>query len=141
MIYRAFPIALLLITSAPISAEVAIAARNIRPCEVISVTDVMVIRGEASGAIKSADLIVGAEAKVALYAGRVILASQIVPAESVQRNQIVEIRFSSNGLSMSTDGRASGRGSVGQRIRVMNLASKTSILGTIQSDGSARVSK
>ncbi len=141
MILRAFPIALLLITSAPISAEVAIAARNIRPGEVMSVTDVMVIRGEASGAIKSADLIVGAEAKVALYAGRVILASQIVPAASVQRNQIVEIRFSSNGLSMSTDGRASGRGSAGQRIRVMNLASKTSILGTIQSDGSARVSK
>jgi flagella basal body P-ring formation protein FlgA len=123
MILRAFPIALLLITSAPISAEVAIAARNIRPGEVMSVTDVMVIRGEASGA------------------GRVILTSQIVPAASVQRNQIVEIRFSSNGLSMSTDGRALGRGSAGQRIRVMNLASKTSIFGTIQSDGSVRVSK
>jgi flagella basal body P-ring formation protein FlgA len=141
MILRAFPIALLLITSAPISAEVAIAARNIRPGEVMSVTDVMVIRGEASGAFKSADLIVGAEAKVALYAGRVILTSQIVPAASVQRNQIVEIRFSRNGLSMSTDGRALGRGSAGQRIRVMNLASKTSIFGTIQSDGSVRVSK
>lgn len=42
---------------------------------------------------------------------------------------------------MTTEGRAFGRGFEGQRIRVMNLASKTSIFGTIQQDGSVRVSK
>ena len=128
-------------TACPVLADVAIAARNIRPGEVLSETDVLVIRGDANGAFESAGSIVGAETKVALYVGQAILPAQIAPAASVERNQLIEIRFVSNGLSMTTEGRALGRGFEGQRIRVMNLASKTSIFGTIQQDGSVRVSK
>ncbi len=141
MMIRALAISLSFGGALPLAADIAIASRNIRPGEVLDTTDVMMVRGEADGAFNSAAPIVGSEAKVALYAGRVILTSQIAPAASVERNQIIEITFASNGLSMTTEGRALGRGSVGQRIRVMNLASKTSIFGTIQSDGSVRVSK
>lgn len=141
MITRALTICFFLIEAMPLAAEIAIASRNIQPGEVLGPNDVMVIRGEALGAFENATQIVGSEAKVALYAGRAILAAQIAPAASVERNQIIEINFSSNGLSMTTEGRALGRGSVGQRIRVMNLASKTSIFGTIQNDGSVHVSK
>lgn len=124
-----------------LSADIAIAARNIRPGDVMNITDVMVIRGTSEGAFESAEQIIGAEAKVALYAGRAILVGQITPAARVQRNQIIEINFSSSGLSMSTEGRALSRGTVGQRIRVMNLASKTSIFGIVQQDGSVSVSE
>lgn len=140
MIIRALGILIAICGPLPLIADIAIAARNIRPGEVLGEADVMVIRGEAEGAFNSLAPIVGSEAKVALYAGRIILMSQIAEAASVERNQIVEISFSSNGLSMTTEGRALGRGSAGQRIRVMNLASKTSIFGTIQNDGSVRVS-
>lgn len=80
-------------TACPVIADVAIAARNIRPGEVLGETDVLVIRGDANGAFENAAPIVGAETKVALYVGRAILPSQIAPPASVERNQLIEIRF------------------------------------------------
>ena len=135
MILRAFPIALLLITSAPISAEVAIAARNIRPCEVISVTDVMVIRGEASGAFKSADLIVGAEAKVALYAGRPIRRGDVRPPALIGRNDLVELVYRTRGLEIVAAGRSLARGGVGEKITVLNTSSRRRVLGQVLPNG------
>ena len=127
--------------TAPAFSDIAIVTRNIRPGEVLQATDVLMVRGEALDAYNSVEKIVGTEAKVALFAGRAILKGQLAAAASVQRNQIVELIFELNGLSMTTEGRALGRGSVGQRIRVMNLASKTSIFGTIEDNGSVRVSQ
>ena len=137
-------ISLVLVTAflpAVLGADIAVATRNIRPGNVLSASDIVVIRGSTKGAFEDASPIVGAEAAVALYAGRAILQGQIAPAASIERNQIVEINFASKGLSMTTEGRALARGAIGQRIRVMNLASKTPIFGTVQEDGTVRVSK
>lgn len=125
----------------PAFAEVVVAARNIRPGEVLSGSDILKIRGQAAGGFEDEAAVIGTEAKVALYAGRAILAAQIGPAASIERNQIVELVFTAHGLSMTTEGRALGRGSEGQRIRVMNLASKASLFGTIQRDGTIKVSQ
>lgn len=127
--------------SFPASADIAIATRNIRPGEVLQNVDVLMVRGAAKEAFSDPNDVIGTEAKTALYAGRIIKRNQLTAAASVQRNQIVELVFTNNGLSMSTEGRALGRGAVGQRIRVMNLTSKTSIFGTIERNGSVRVSK
>jgi flagella basal body P-ring formation protein FlgA len=131
----------LLMCAPPLLAEMAIATRNIRPGDVLEASDVIVVRGEAQNAYSDASQLVGLEARVALYAGRTILNTQVGRAASVERNQIIEIVFTSAGLSMTTEGRALGRGAEGQRIRVMNLASKATIFGIIQRDGSVRVTK
>ena len=125
----------------PLWADMAVATRNIRPGEVLRDSDVMVIRGEASGGFDDKDALVGLEARVALYAGRAILNAEVGRAATVERNQIIELVYANGPLSMTTEGRALGRGAEGQRIRVMNLTSKTSIFGTIQHDGSVRVTK
>ena len=125
----------------PLWADMAIATRNIRPGDVLREDDVMVIRGDAPDGFDDTAQLVGLETRVALYAGRAILSNQVGKATTVERNQIIEIVYAGKGLSMTTEGRALGRGAEGQRIRVMNLTSKTSIFGTIQSDGTVRVTK
>ena len=47
--------------------------------------------------------------------------------------------FLKGGLRIATEGRALGRGSEGEIIRVMNLSSRTTVSGRIQSDGSIEV--
>lgn len=131
----------LLVFAPPLFADMAIATRNIRPGDVLRDSDVMIIRGNARDAFTNKTQLVGLEAQVALYAGRAILNSQVGRAASIERNQIIELVYRSNGLSMITEGRALARGGEGQRIRVMNLASKTSIFGTVQQNGTVLVTK
>lgn len=125
----------------PLAADIAVAARNIRPGAVLTASDIILMRGEVQDGFGDTNGLIGLEAKVALYAGRTILTSQVTRAASVERNQIIKLIYAVDGLSMSTEGRALGRGAEGQRIRVMNLASKASIFGTIQRNGTVLVSK
>lgn len=122
------------------TADVVVAARNLAPGEILQESDALLIRGEVPGAFDTVPAVVGREARVALYAGRAILKSQLDTAATVERNQIIEIVYTATGLRMQTEGRALGRGAAGDRIRVMNLSSKASFFGTIQDDGSVRVS-
>ena len=57
----------------------------------------------------------------------------------VDRNEIVALSFKSGGLAILTEGRALARGGVGDRIRVMNLASRTTVTGTITRPGEVEV--
>ncbi len=132
---------LITLVALPLWADIAIVTRNIRPGEVLRESDVMVIRGDAEDGFDDKSAVVGLEARVALYAGRAILNSDVGRAATVERYQIIELVYANGPLSMTTEGRALGRGAEGQRIRVMNLTSKTSIFGTIQHDGSVRVTK
>ena len=53
----------------------------------------------------------------------------------VERNQIVSLVYRSGGLVILADGRALARGAEGDVIRVMNLASKTTVSGRVGPDG------
>lgn len=53
----------------------------------------------------------------------------------VERNQIVNLVYMSGTLTILADGRALTRGAEGDVIRVMNLASKTTVSGRIAPDG------
>ncbi|MEM9579889.1 MAG: flagellar basal body P-ring formation chaperone FlgA [Pseudomonadota bacterium] len=136
------PAALALLICAQTSlAETVVAARNLRPGSILLDTDVVQVGGVVPGSYSSTAQVVGLEVKVALYAGRPVMSEQLGPPATIERNQLVEIIYQSAGLSIRTEGRALGRGSEGQRIRVMNLTSKSSLFGTVQSDGSVRVSR
>lgn len=121
-------------------AETMVATRNIRPGTVLIPSDIKPIADVVPGAVSSADLLIGMETKSTLYAGRPIMAAHVGQPATVERNQLIQIVFLNGTLKIQTEGRALGRGSPGDRIRVLNLSSKASLYGTIHEDGSVHVS-
>ena len=136
MIWRALPLFLL---TFPAMADTVMVTRSIRANAIISETDVTLSAAQLpNGYTRVAD-VVGQEARVALYAGRPILLDDIGPPAIVTRNQIVRVQFRAAGLSIVTEGRSLERGAVGDRVRIMNLASRATVVGQVQPDGSVQV--
>ncbi|MDF2231231.1 flagellar basal body P-ring formation chaperone FlgA [Albimonas sp. CAU 1670] len=82
---------------------------------------------------------VGMETRVALYAGRPIRAEDIGPPALVERNALVLMRYQRGALLITAEGRAMDRGAVGERIRVVNLSSRQTVVGRIAEDGTVEV--
>ncbi len=120
-------------------ADIVVPVRTIRAKEIITVSDLQLKPGEAVGAVRSPDDLVGQEAKLALYPGRPIRASDVGPPAIVDRNDLVTLIFVKNGLSIAVEGRALGRGAIGEKIRAMNLSSRSTITGRIRPDGQIEV--
>lgn len=117
-------------------ADMVVPTRTIRPATVITTQDLQVIAGERLDVFDRAEDVAGQEARVALYPGRPIPFDAVGPPALVDRNQIVQLRFSGRGISISTEGRALERGGVGDRVRIMNLNSKSVLYGFVQPDAS-----
>jgi flagella basal body P-ring formation protein FlgA len=83
--------------------------------------------------------IAGYEARTNLFAGRPIRPGDIGPPAIIERNQLVSLVYSSNGLLISTEGRAMERGGVGDQLRAMNLASRSTVYGTVDPSGAIHV--
>lgn len=131
----------LLVSAGAAASDTVVAARNIRPGNVLLPSDLTVVDGHVPGGFSQTDPLVGMESKVTLYVGRPILSEHIGEPAVVERNQHVILVYESAGLSIQTEGRALGRGSEGDRIRVMNLDSKSSLFGVVLPDGSVRVAQ
>ncbi|MDG2453376.1 MAG: flagellar basal body P-ring formation chaperone FlgA [Paracoccaceae bacterium] len=131
----------LIFLAAPVSAETVLASRTIRPQTIIAPSDIVLHSANTEWAADHPDLVVGMEAKVALYAGRPIRVEDVGPPATVERNQIILITFSNDGLTMKTEARSLSRGGPGDRIRVMNLASRATISARILKDGTVSVSQ
>lgn len=116
-------------------ADMVVATRTIRPATVLLPSDVTLVAGSRPQGFERVEDVIGQETRVALYAGRPVLIDSIGPPALVDRNQIVSLKFQSHGLSISTDGRALERGGVGDRVRIMNLASRATLFGYVQADG------
>lgn len=123
------------------SAETVIALRNIRPSEVIAALDLGLVSKPVPGAAESIADVLGKEAKTMLYAGRPVYLANLTEPALVERNQIIDLRFSSSGLAIETEGRALGRGALGEIVRVMNLSSRTTVTATVSGPGLADVSR
>ncbi|MFT5005580.1 MAG: flagella basal body P-ring formation protein FlgA [Paracoccaceae bacterium] len=121
------------------AAEILVPVRTIRAKEVISPGDVMLKPVDLEGAISDLAEIVGKEARISLYPGRPIRRGDVGPPAIINRNDVVTLVFNKGGLQIIAVGRSLGRGSAGEMIRVMNTASRTTISGRIQSDGSIEV--
>ncbi|MXQ08174.1 flagellar basal body P-ring formation protein FlgA [Alphaproteobacteria bacterium GH1-50] len=113
--------------------------RLVRPATVLGAEDVGRLDRLVPGTLTSPDQAIGYEARVMLYPGRPILLGDVGPAALVERNQPVKLIYRTGGLTITTDGRALDRGASGEAVRVMNLASRTTISGTVQPDGSIQV--
>jgi len=123
----------------PALAESVIATRVIRAKTVLAATDLAQVAADIPGALTDVTDAIGLEARVTLYPGRAVHAEDIGPAAIVERNQIVSLHYRNARVLIVTEGRAMERGSEGDVVRVMNLASRNAVFGRIAADGSVHV--
>lgn len=131
--------AVLALIPLPAVADSLVATRTIRAMAVVEPDDLTLVEADIPGALQDAALIVGLEARVTLYAGRPIRPGDVGPPATVERNQIVPLSYRAGGLLILAEGRALSRGGAGDVIRVMNLASRTTVSGQIGADGQVQV--
>ncbi|WGW04660.1 flagellar basal body P-ring formation chaperone FlgA [Tropicibacter oceani] len=122
-------------------ADTVIATRTIRPQQLVSASDVRIDPTTVEGAHQSLGEVIGQEARIALYPGRAVMHGAVGEPALIDRNQVVELVYSTGGLRIVAEGRALGRGGIGERIRVMNTGSRTVLFGQIAPDGSVLVTK
>lgn len=120
-------------------ADSVVPTRTIRANATISESDITLKPIENSNAFGRIADVVGQEARTTLYAGKPIFFDDVGPPALVDRNQIVMLKYQTAGLVIVTEGRALQRGGIGDQIRIMNLDSRTTLFGQVQSDGSIRV--
>ena len=111
----------------------------VRSRSVISMSDLQVLDTLYANGLQRFDQVAGMEARVNLYPGRPILPGDVGPPAVVERNQTITLVFSRGALEITTEGRALARGAIGERIRVMNLDSKSTVSGIVVSSGKIRV--
>ncbi|AZL61147.1 flagellar basal body P-ring formation protein FlgA [Tabrizicola piscis] len=129
----------LALLASPSFAESVVATRTLRPNTVIGPEDLTVVDASLPGALTDPAAALGLETRVAIYAGRPILPANLGTPTLVQRNQLVTLIYLAGGLAISTDGRALARGSAGETVRVINIASRTTVSGRIGPDGAVYV--
>ena len=133
--------ALFLLLAPGAAAETVVTTQTIRPQQIITGDLVRVDPAEVAGAYTSLDEVIGLEARVAIYPGRVVMRSALGVPALIDRNQVVELIYAYGGLRIKAEGRSLGRGAAGERIRVMNVDSRTVLFGTIAPDGTVLVQK
>lgn len=132
-------ICLLCLIVAPVHAEVLVPTSTIRAKEIITAQHLTVKQADVPGALSHPSQAIGQEARVALYAGRPVRPGDIGPPAIINRNDTVVLVFSRGGLHIVAEGRALGRGAPGERLRAMNMASRTTVTGLITADGTVEV--
>lgn len=121
------------------SPMVVVTTRALRARSIIGPGDVAMVARDAPGALDDTADAVGLEASVWLQAGAPLMPEHVVPAAIVERNQIVTLIFRSGMLEITTDGRALERAAPGDRVRTMNLESKTIVTGRAIAPGIVEV--
>jgi flagellar basal body P-ring formation protein FlgA len=129
----------LLIMPSLASAESLVALRTIPARAVVVETDFTRVDAEIPGAAMDPEAIVGREARVTVFAGQPILAADFVAPALIDRNQVVPLIYANGVLHIVTEGRALGRAAAGDTVRVMNLASRTTVSGRVTETGAVRV--
>jgi flagella basal body P-ring formation protein FlgA len=134
-----FTLFVALIAAGTVLAQAVTPVRAIRSQTILSADDLTLAEAAVPGAIAEIAAAVGQEARVTLYPGRPILTSQIGAPALVERNQLVRMTYSQGALSIVTEGRALDRAGAGEVVRVMNLASRQTVTGTVTTDGRVEV--
>ncbi len=132
-------VCLILTIAAPCFGQVVVPTRTIRADAIIVDQDVRLEDATTDNSFQRLQDVVGQEAHVVLYAGRPIMPDQVGPPAIISRNQIVVLFFKANGLRIMTEARALERGAVGDSVRVMNLASRATLFGQVQPNGTIEV--
>lgn len=121
------------------AAETLTSVRAIRPLTIISAEDIGYLSSDVPGALRGDVDITGLEARITLYPGRPIRPGDVGPPALVERNQFVPLIYQNGGLIITAEGRALGRAAAGEWVRVMNIASRTTVSGQVANNGTVFV--
>lgn len=132
-------LALVALLSGPVTAETLVASRNLAARQILAAGDIALAESEDPLALQRIEDAIGLETRVAIRAGRAIRAGDLTRPTLVERNARVVLVYSTGGLDIRAEGRALARGAAGEVIRVMNLASKTTVSGVIDPLGHVQV--
>ncbi len=114
-------------------------ARPIKVNTIVTQDDFVLIDAAIPGAFGRIEDAVGLETKKTLYPGRPVMVGDLGPITVVDRNQLVQLVFSLGALKITADGRALGRASLGQRVRVMNSDTRLVVTGVVTSPTTVEV--
>lgn len=131
-----FAAACLALFAATAMAQEAVATRTLRPGDIVAKSDLRGTDGETGAGLAA---LVGLEVRRAVYVGRPVSRDALGPPTLVARNALVAMRFASAGLGIRTEGRALESGGLGERVRVMNLASRQVVTATVAARGLVEV--
>ncbi len=129
----------LVLAAGAVFAQSVTPVRAIRAQSLIGEADLAMSEDSVAGAFAEIAAVVGQEARTTLYPGRPILTNQIGSPALIERNQVVRMHFNQGALSITTEGRALDRAGIGEPVRVMNLASRQIVTGSVKADGSIEV--
>ena len=132
-------IVVLLMASGVAQADSLVATRVIPAQSVIVAEDLTLVAAEIPDALAAAEAALGLEARVTLYPGRAIRAGDVGPPALVERNGLVVLEYRAGALTIRAEGRSLARATSGEPVRVMNLASRSTVTGRLGSDGVVRV--
>lgn len=121
-------------------ADIVVAARTLPARTVLAPDDLAVIAGSDQTALAHPGDAIGLEARVTIYAGRPVRAGDLGPPALIERNAIVTLHYREGALEITAEARALDRAGIGESLRLMNLASRTTVTGIVGDDGRVRVS-
>ena len=130
---------LLFLLPSAVFADSIVATRIIRAQSIVTEDAISFSMSNFEGAIVNPSEVLGLEARTTIYPGRPIRHDDVGPPALIERNEIVTLIYTSNGLSILTEGRSLSRAAAGERARVMNLSSRKSVSGIVRPDGSVMV--
>lgn len=133
-------LALLVLIPLPGMADTVVATRTLRAGIVIVPQDVR-IAADQEGSISDPAQVIGQELRVMVSEGRPVQPEFIGAPTIVARNQIVTLIYEKGVLRIAAEGRALTAGGAGQMVRVMNNASRVTVVGRIASDGTVIVAQ
>lgn len=126
---------ILVLLAGPAISQSVVALSGIRAQTVITADMVALSEGDTLGAYSTLESVIGLETRLNIYPGRVILMDALGAPAILERNQNVVMRFHRGALVIYSEGRVLDRAGVGERVRVMNMDSKTVIFGRVGADG------
>jgi len=103
-----------------------IALRNLAAQTSLSGNDVQILSPEGQP-------LEGRETVRFLRKGEKFDQTALKPKAVLERNQLVELKYSKGALDIKTEGRVLDRAALGERVQVMNLASRTIVSGRVTS--------
>lgn len=118
-----------------------VAARTLPAGTVIEAGDISIAALPDGLADDAADpaRIIGRQARTTIYEGRPVQPANLVTPTLVDRNALVTVIYTAGALSISTEGRALGKGGAGDTIPVLNVASRVTLSARINPDGTLTV--
>lgn len=93
----------------------------------------------AAGVAASLEQVVGYEVRRNLYANRPVLIEDVGAPTVVRRNSLVTLAYRSGALELTALGRAVDSAGLHEPIRVVNIDSRVTVVGTVTAPGLVRV--